>query len=210
VSPTLRIAAVEKRLAGRPVLRGVDLEAPAGAAVALLGANGAGKSTLLRVVAGVLAPDAGTVTLGGDQLLDGGGAARRRLGYVPEHPDALPHLTVRELLVLVAALKRAAPPERALVERLGADAILDQRTAALSLGQRRRAFLAAALVGDPVLLLLDEPTNGLDPGGIEMLATLLRERVAAGGIVLFATHDVAFAEAVGGRRVRIEGGRLHG
>jgi ABC-type multidrug transport system ATPase subunit len=194
---SLVIRGVAKRLAGRAVLGGFDAEVPAGAALALVGPNGVGKSTLLRIVAGVLLPDAGEVTLAGVSLLAADGAARRRLGYVPEHPDALPHLTVRELLRLCAALKQAPVPDDALLARLGADVLLDRRTHALSLGQRRRAFLAAALVGDPALLVLDEPSNGLDPDGVAMLAGLLRERCAAGASVLLATHDLAFAAAAG-------------
>ena len=198
---SLRIHGVSKRLGGRPVLVHVDTELAAGSALALLGENGVGKSTLLRIVAGVLAPDAGEVTLAGQSMLAADGAVRRRLGYVPEHPDALPHLTVRELLRLCAALKHAPLPDDALLARLGADLLLDRRSHALSLGQRRRAFLAAALVGEPALLVLDEPSNGLDPAGVAMLAALLRERCAAGAAVLVATHDLAFADAIGAARL---------
>jgi ABC-type multidrug transport system ATPase subunit len=198
---SLRLRGVSKRLGGCAVLAHLDAEVAAGHATALLGANGVGKSTLLRIAAGVLAPDAGEVTLAGDSLLAADGAVRRRLGYVPEHPDALPHLTVRELVRLCAALKRAPFPDDALLARLGADVLLDRRTHALSLGQRRRAFLAAALVGAPALLLLDEPSNGLDPDGVAMLVALLRERCAAGAAVLVATHDLAFADALGAARL---------
>ncbi len=207
---TLRLAGVAKRLAGRAVLVAAELDAASGSLTALLGENGAGKSTLLRIVAGVLAADAGEVTLAGASLLAPDGAARRQLGYVPEHCDALPHLTVRELLRLCAALKLAEPPPAALLERVGAAPLLERRTHALSLGQRRRAFLAAALVGDPTLLVLDEPTNGLDPDGVDMLAGLLRERVVAGAIVLVATHDLRFADALGARRVHLRDGRIAG
>jgi ABC-2 type transport system ATP-binding protein len=205
VSAGLRIAGVSKRLGGRLVLDDVSLHVDR--TTALLGENGAGKSTLLRIVAGVLAPDAGEVNLGADSLLRTT-ATRRQLGYVPEHPDALPHLTVRELLRLVGALKHAPPIAPALLARLGAEAILDRRSHALSLGQRRRAFLAAALVGEPTLLLLDEPTNGLDPDGVAMLATLLGERAAAGATVLVATHDLAFVAALGAKIVRLTGGKV--
>ena len=199
---------MHKRLAGRVVLAGIDAEVPSGTACALLGANGAGKSTLLRIVAGVLAPDSGQVTLSGTSLLGPDGAARRLLGYVPEHPDALPHLTVRELLRLVAALKRCQLPPDDLLDRVGALPLLDRRTHALSLGQRRRAFLAAALVGDPILLVLDEPTNGLDPDGVSMLATLLRERATLGASVLVATHDLAFVSSLSATPLRLSQGTV--
>jgi ABC-2 type transport system ATP-binding protein len=200
---SLVVRGVHKRLAGREVLRDVGFEVPEGSALALLGANGAGKSTLLRLLAGVLAADAGVATLDGASLFEANAALRGRVGYVPEHPDALPHLTVRELLRLVGALKRTPVPDDATLERLGAAALLDQRTHALSLGQRRRAFLAAALVGTPRLLLLDEPTNGLDPGGVEMLGGVLRDAVAGGAVVVLATHDLAFARVLTGRTLTL-------
>ena len=87
-------------------------------------------------------------------------------------------------------------PPADLLDRLGVRPLLEQHQPiqSLSLGQRRRACLAAALVGDPGLLLLDEPTNGLDPGGIAMLAELLRERRDQNRIALVTTHDLALTE----------------
>lgn len=207
---TLLLSDIRKRFGGREVLRGAALSAAPGEIVALLGPNGVGKSTLLAVVAGVIEPDAGAATLGGESLLGRRAPARARLGYVPEGAAAPPHLGVRELLALVAALKRAPLPDEALLDRLGAAPLLDQLVGSLSLGQRRRACLAAALVGDPALLVLDEPTNGLDPGGVAMLSALLRERADAGGIALVATHDLGFAEAIGGRAMRLVEGRVEG
>jgi len=205
---SLRVTDVQKRLGGRVVLDGASLTAVCGERVALLGENGAGKTTLLRIVAGVLAPDAGEVTFADESLLAAAGAARRQLGFVPEHPDAVPHLSVLELLRLVAALKRAELPKASMLERLGVAPLLGSRTDALSLGQRRRAFLAAALVGEPSLLVLDEPTNGLDPHGVALLGEILRERAQAGAVVLFVTHDLAFANELGARKVILRRGRI--
>jgi len=207
---TLHLEDVSKRFGGREVLRGARLEVPPGQLAALLGPNGAGKSTLLGVVSGLIEPESGRVTLAGVSLLGRDARARARLGYVPESGAAPSHLSVRELLALMAALKRAPLPDAALLERLGVPPLLDQLVGSLSLGQRRRACLAAALVGDPALLVLDEPTNGLDPGGVEMLAALLRERAAAGGMALIATHDLAFAESIDARCCRLVNGRVEG
>ena len=200
------IAHVTKRLGGRAVVDDVSLTLEAPGTVALLGQNGAGKSTLLRVVAGVLAADVGTVHLDGLPIEES--AARRRIGYVPESADPLPELTVDELLRLCGSLKEADLPPAATLSRLGIEPYRRQRIGSLSLGQRRRACLAAALVGAPPLLLLDEPTNGLDPDGVALLGDLLREHAAGGGLSLLATHDLAFARGVGGRVVRMAHGRL--
>jgi len=203
---SLAIDGIRKRFGGREVLRGATLAVARGERVALLGPNGTGKSTLLAIVAGLIEPEGGAVALDGVSLLGREVRARARLGYVPESADAPAHLTVGELLALVAALKRAAPPPADLLDRLAVPPLLEQPVGSLSLGQRRRACLAAALVGDPALLVLDEPTNGLDPGGVDALAALLRERGLSGGLALVATHDLAFAAAIGARCIRLAGG----
>jgi ABC-type multidrug transport system ATPase subunit len=173
------------------VLSRVNLRCDSGIVV-LVGPNGCGKSTLLRIVAGVLAPDEGQVRIRNRSLP----AALRDVGYVPEGADPPPHLTVREVAALAGALRRGAAASGtmdALVDRLGVRPFLDQRVGSLSLGQRRRACLLAALIGDPWLLVLDEPDNGLDVGGQAMLAALLRERT---GAAIVATHDQAFTSAI--------------
>jgi ABC-type multidrug transport system ATPase subunit len=196
---SLRVVDVGKRLGGRWVLRRLALTVDGGA-TAVLGANGVGKTTLLRLVAGVLAPDEGQVFLRGRPLA----RAHADLGYVPEAADPPLHLTVADLLALVASLRRAAPLAPATSARLGLDALAHQRLGSLSLGQRRRACLGAALVGAPWLLVLDEPTNGLDAAGIELLVQIVTDHIAAGGCALLATHDLAVADTLGARRFVLE------
>jgi ABC-type multidrug transport system ATPase subunit len=205
----LEVRAARKRLNRRLVLDDVDLCVEGAGAVALVGPNGAGKSTLLRTIAGVLAPDCGDVLIDGASLLRDP-RLRRHLGFVPEAADPLPHLAVAELLALVAALRRAPSPPGALLERLGVSELLPRRLGTLSLGQRRRACLALALVGEPWLLLLDEPTNGLSADGIAELAAVLEGHHAAGRATLFATHDAGFADRLGARRVWLDAGRVVG
>lgn len=189
----LEVEQVRKRFGGRTVLAGESLALEAGA-LAVTGPNGCGKSTLLRIVAGVLAPDGGFVTIGGASVPSP--KALARIGYVPEGSDPPEHLTVGELLALVAALKRASRPARPVMR---AGELMDRRIGGLSLGQRRRACIAAAAIGDPWLLVLDEPENGLDAGGVAELALLLRLHVERGGCALLASHDAAFLEALGCR-----------
>ena len=204
----LEISGVRKRLGGRWVLDGVDLRCGAGELALVLGANGAGKSTLLRVAAGIVEPEAGAVTVAGAPLRGGGVAARRALGYAPDTADAFPELSVREVIALVAALKRSPPPPEDLRERLGLAPVWDQRMRTLSFGQVKRGYLLAAWIGPPALLILDEPSNGLDPDGARTLAALLRERADAGGAALVATNDAAFAQLLAGPRHRLHAGRL--
>jgi ABC-type multidrug transport system ATPase subunit len=204
----LHISRITKILGGRCVLDELALDAAEGELVALFGENGAGKSTLLRILAGVLDPDGGEASLDGESLLGPTSKVRARAGYVPEAADAPPHLSPRELVSLVAALKRAPLPAQSLLGRLAVSAYWDRAIGGLSLGQRRRSCLAAALVGDVRLLLLDEPTNGLDPGGVRELAQILLDQREVGTITLVATHDHAFAAMLGAREIRLSSGRI--
>jgi ABC-2 type transport system ATP-binding protein len=204
----LSTTSLTKRYGGRLVVSGASLRFEGPGVLVVRGENGAGKSTLLAMIAGVLAPDSGQILIAGNDLAGHREGALRHLGYAPDRLDLPPELTTAELASLVTTLKRAAPPEKALIERVGARAFWGDRLGALSLGQRRRAALLVACIGDPSLLVLAEPTNGLDAGGLDMLAELLRERVALGRSAIVATHDAAFAERIAGARVELCGGRL--
>jgi ABC-2 type transport system ATP-binding protein len=204
----LEVAALIKRYSGRLVLDGAELRFEGPGVLVVHGANGAGKSTLLSLIAGVLDPDGGRIAIGGRDLRTERAAALRSLGYAPDRLELPPELTTEELIALVASLKAAPPPPEALTLRLGVRPFRGDRLGALSLGQRRRAAILVALTGDPPLLALDEPTNGLDPGGLEMLAELLRERTAQGRSAIVATHDTTFADRVADARVELTGGRI--
>ena len=179
---------IHKSLGGRAVLRGVSLSLKQGERVVVLGENGCGKSTLLQLVAAVLDADAGTLS------------APHRLGFAPEKPDIPEHLSVGEWLDLVASLKGL----RSVGEpAFGAAELTQQRSPALSLGQRQRVSLACAWLGEPELLVLDEPTNGLDA---QTHAEVVRRLGKSSALI--ATHDRGFAEAVATRIVNMRSGEL--
>ncbi|MEP7345294.1 MAG: ABC transporter ATP-binding protein [Gemmatimonadaceae bacterium] len=158
----------------------------------IVGPNGAGKSTLLRIIAGVERPARGTVSIAGADLWREEVEARRHLAFVPEYPELTPYATVVDVLRLVASLRGA--PETAVVgalDRVGLFDAAGRTVRELSMGQRRRAMLATALVGNPRLVILDEPLETLDA---EMRA-FVRDWVfalrATSASVLVATHDFA-------------------
>ena len=210
--PLIELRAVERRLGRRVILSDITLACDRGELVAVMGANGSGKSTLLRVAAGALSADAGEVRIGGEPASGARArpAARRRVGYVPDLVDAPPaELTVVELVSLAAALRRAGAADvDPAIERVGLGALRGRPLGALSLGQRRRACLAAAVVGAPPLLLLDEPESGLDGDGVVLLCELLRDHLAAGGAALWATHRLDTAAMLGARLLRLVDGHL--
>jgi len=171
------------------VLDGVELAGRQGEVVALSGPNGGGKTTLLRLIAGGLAPLAGTVE-------------RRpgRIAYLPQNPTALLHRpTVRSEVALT--LERAGEPEspEAILEALGLCDVAGRYPRDLSCGERQRSALAAVLPGRPSLVLLDEPTRGMDVGARDALVRLIARLRDSGSSVVLATHDAAVRDAVADR-----------
>jgi ABC-2 type transport system ATP-binding protein len=184
-----------KRLGRTQALAGVSLEAGTGI-TGLLGPNGAGKTTLLRILATVLAPDAGELRLFGRDPRDGAERAgiRRRLGYMPQEPGFHTRFTAFEFVDYVAILKeltdrRARHDEvRRVLRLVGLADVAGKRVGALSGGMRRRVALAQALLGDPELLILDEPTAGLDPEQRLRFRDLI-STLAADRSVVISTHQ---------------------
>lgn len=191
-----------------PVLSGVDLEIAPGLTL-LLGPNGCGKSTLLKMAAGVERPDAGRVEIDGHDLWMDEVAARRTLAYVPEQPDLTPYATVREILSLVCRL-RGEPVERGreALERVGLGGGLGHRSVReLSMGQRRRSVLAAALVGTPRHVLLDEPLEAMDRSAREDLLAWVDRLIAAGAVVVVVSHEIEPFAPRAVRALAVRGGR---
>ena len=157
----------------------------------LLGPNGAGKSTLLKLLAGVERPHAGVITLDGIDLWRDEVGSRRGLAYVPEQPDLTPYASVREVIRLVAALRAVPLAEgEAALERVGLTGVAGRSVRELSMGQRRRAVLAAAFVGHPGTLLFDEPLETLDRSMRELLLGWLEGRISDGATVIVSTHEI--------------------
>lgn len=157
----------------------------------LLGPNGAGKSTLLKLVSGVEQPTAGSVCVDGHDLWRDEVAARAALAYVPEHPDLTPYATVSEVLGLVCRLRgRSADDGIRALETVGLRDLGDRSVRELSMGQRRRAVLAAAFIGEPTTLLLDEPLEAMDRAMRLWLTSWISDAAARDATIVIATHDV--------------------
>jgi ABC-type multidrug transport system ATPase subunit len=195
---------------GEPVLAGVDAaEIALGPGLTLLlGPNGCGKSTLLKIAAGVEMPDRGRVEVDGHDLWTAEVAARQSLAYVPEQPDLTPYATVREILGLVCRLRgepRAAGD--AALARVGLAALAHRSVRELSMGQRRRAVLAAAFVGRPGHVLLDEPLEAMDRGARDDILAWIDGLVAAGATVVAVSHDLDPFAPRAARALTVRGGQ---
>jgi ABC-2 type transport system ATP-binding protein len=205
----LEITGLSRSYGRLVALADLSLTIAAGECVALIGANGSGKSTAVRSVAGLLEPSEGTVRVCGDDPHREPEAERARaaLALVPDTPVLYDDLTVRDHLSLVALSHGVGDDGAdALLARLGLAARAGFLPRELSRGMRQKTQLACALIRPAAVLVLDEPVVGLDPPSQMLLHELLNERKRAGAAVLLTTHQMAFADGLADRLVRLEEG----
>jgi ABC-2 type transport system ATP-binding protein len=196
---SIEIDQLTKSYGGTRAVDGISFTSGRGV-VGLLGPNGAGKTTLLRMVATVLAPDSGSLSLLGLDPADPGERTeiRRRLGYLPQAPGLYPGFTPFDLVDYVAVLKEHTDRDwrreetRRVLESVGLTDVMHQKIRRLSGGMKQRVALAAAMVGSPDLLVLDEPANGLDPDQRLQLRSLLSQS----STVLMSTHNISEVAAL--------------
>src|SRR4051812_24642568 len=211
----IEITNVTKRYGPKVAVKDLSLSVPAGELFAFLGPNGAGKTTTIKMLCGLLFPSAGTVRVGGFDLVAEGDQARALISYVPDQPFLYEKLTGREFLRFTADLY-AMPPDRArdkideVIRVFRLEEFVDDLTERYSHGMRQRTVFAAALVHEPKLLIADEPTVGLDPKSIRELKTLLRELAAGGMTVFLSTHTLDIAQELADRIGILDRGRLLG
>jgi ABC-type multidrug transport system ATPase subunit len=209
----LKIRKLVKVYAG-PVtaLQGIDLDLPVGM-FGLLGPNGAGKTTLMRILAGLLEPTAGEVTLDGEDVLRNPRRLWKRLGYLPQEFGFYPHLTGEAMLAYLLGLKGVSAPAgmkalcRELLARVNLEFAARRKVGTYSGGMRQRLGLAQAIAGDPRLIIVDEPTAGLDPEERLRFYHLLTE-LAGDRFVLLSTHIVEDVGVLCPRFAIIRSGKL--
>jgi len=206
----LHLEGITKSYGTRTVLDGIRFDVAPARLTGFVGGNGAGKTTTMRIILGVLAADAGTVTLGGSPVTT---ADRRRFGYMPEERGLYPKMKVLEQVVYLARLHGfgkadATTRAAALLEELGLGDRLADSIESLSLGNQQRAQIAAALVHDPEVLILDEPFSGLDPLAVDVVAEVLQSRAAQGVSILFSSHQLDVVERLCDDLIIIAGGTI--
>jgi len=193
-------------------VRGVGFELERGQVAGLLGPNGAGKSTTIRMITGFLPPDAGSITVGGHDVVTDPIAARAQMGYLPESAPLYPEMTPTGYLTFRAKLHGMPRRERAAavgkaMDRCSLGEMAKRRIGQLSKGYKQRVGLAAALVHNPPVLILDEPTNGLDPTQIRETRRFIRE-LAVDHTMLVSSHILPEVELLCDRVIIVAGGRV--
>ena len=210
--PALAISGLTKRF-DRPGVTDLDLTIRAGEFYALLGPTGAGKTTILRMVAGLLQPDAGGISVFGIDARRDPIAAKQVVAWVSDEPMVYDRLTPLEYLEFVAGLwqidgKAAEAKANELVDWLGLRPHANELCGGFSKGMLQKVALAGALVHDPRLIILDEPLTGLDAGSARQVKDVLLGKVRDGVTVIMTTHILEVAERMAERIGVISHGRL--
>lgn len=207
---SLHIEHISKRYGRKLALDNVSLRLETGEIVGFLGPNGAGKSTLMKICTGCIAPDSGMVSVCGIPMDEDNLAAKRLIGYLPEHNPLYLDMYVREYLMYISGfygIRNRKQRIDELIERVGLASECGKRIGQLSKGYRQRVGLAQALAHDPQVLILDEPTTGLDPNQLLEIRALIAD-IGKEKTVLFSTHIMQEAQALCRRVVVVNHGRI--
>ena len=215
----IRIRGLRKRLGGKPVLDGVDLDVAAGETVVVIGRSGTGKSVLLKHVVGLMTPDEGSIRVDDDEIVGMKESelnrVRKRFGMLFQGAALFDSLTVGENVGLaLREHQRLSRDEirRRVAERLewvGLQGVEDMKPASLSGGMRKRVGLARAIAMDPQFILYDEPTTGLDPIMADVIDQLIRSMQKRLGVTsIVVTHDLQSAYKVGDRFAMLHDGKV--
>ncbi len=207
----IKVEGLTKKYGTRAAVRDVSFEIGEGEIVGFLGPNGAGKSTTMNIITGCLSATSGSVTVNGKDILTDPLAAKREIGYLPEHPPVYGEMTVLEYLRFVYELKGCTLSRDEHIDEICdvvkiAD-VKGRLIRNLSKGYRQRVGIAQALVGNPPVLIFDEPTVGLDPKQIIEVRNLLRT-LAKKHTVILSTHILPEVQAVCGRLLVINDGEI--
>ncbi|GMQ76463.1 MAG: ABC transporter ATP-binding protein [Gammaproteobacteria bacterium] len=208
----IEIRNLSKRFGELVAVDDVSFQVARGDVLGFLGPNGAGKSTTMKMITGFIAPDAGTVVVGGDDISLNPVEVKRRVGYLPEGAPLYGDMTVRGFLGFVAEIRGYRGAERQqrldrVVDLVSLGSVLDQTIETLSKGFKRRVGLAQAIIHDPQVLILDEPTDGLDPNQKHEVRKLIRG-MAEDKVIVLSTHILEEVDAVCNRAIIIAEGRI--
>ena len=208
----VELSHLTKRFGPITAVDDLSFQVERGTVLGFLGPNGAGKSTTMKMITGFLAPDSGTVTIGGEDVADHPLTVKRRVGYLPEGAPLYGDMTPAAFLDFVAGVRGMAGETKRrriaeVVDLVHLGGVLQQPIETLSKGFKRRVGLAQAILHDPEVLILDEPTDGLDPNQKHEVRSLIRG-MAADKVIILSTHILEEVDAVCGRAMVIAGGRL--
>ncbi len=209
----IRLSGVRKEFSGTVAVQHLDLTIQCGEIYGFLGPNGAGKTTTIKMIAGLMRPTEGDISVRGIDVLRDSRAARKRLAYVPDQPYVYDKLTGREFLEFVGRMYNVGEEEIAAKIEQFADLFemhgyLDDLGESYSHGMKQRVVLSATFLHEPDVVLVDEPLVGLDPESSRLVRRLFRDQVEQGNTIFMSTHVLSIAEDVADRIGMIKDGEL--
>ena len=200
---------VTKVIKGITVIQDVSLKLHSGTVYGLRGVNGSGKTMLMRLIAGLIRPTKGTITIDGKQL-GKDITFPPDVGLLIENPAFIDNYTALQNLKLIANIHRAADEARIreVINEVGLDPDDKRKFKQFSLGMKQRLGIAGAVLENPQLILIDEPTNALDTDGIEMVRKMVIEQKERGALVILACHDFSVLKELSDEIYFVKEGRV--
>jgi len=211
--PLIEIKGLTKKFGNLTAVDGLSLSVEAGEIFGFLGPNGAGKTTTLKMMAGLIRPTSGGVSIDGHDILKEPAEAKNVMGYVPDRPFVYEKLTALEFMRFIGGLysmdqAEAGPRSEEFLSLFGLSDWKDELVEGFSHGMRQRLVMAAALLHRPKVLVVDEPLVGLDPRGVRLLREVFLSLKSEGAAFLMSTHSLDLAERISDRIGIINRGRL--
>jgi len=207
----IEVRNLSKKYGSHVAVKDVSFTVQDGEVIGLLGLNGAGKSTIMNIMTGYLSMTAGTVNIGGFDILQNPAEAKRHIGYLPELPPLYPDMTVKEYLGFMYDLKKVKLPKTPHIEEIcrliKLQNVYNRLIKNLSKGYRQRVGIAQALLGNPDVIILDEPTVGLDPKQIIEIRTLIHN-LGRNHTVIVSSHILSEIQSVCDRIIVINNGKI--
>ena len=208
----IKVENLRKEFGPKVAVDGISFSVEKGEVLGFLGPNGAGKSTTMRMVTGFFQPTAGSISVGGVDMLEQPEIAKRSIGYLPENAPLYSDMSVSSFLGFCAELRglRGADKSKAVdraIELCFLEGVRNQSVDTLSKGYRHRTCLAQSIIHDPAVLILDEPTDGLDPNQKHEVRSLIK-RMGEDKAIIFSTHILEEVEAVCSRAIIIDRGKV--
>jgi ABC-2 type transport system ATP-binding protein len=207
---SLIVSNIQKTYGEQIAVEGVSFEVQKGEIVGFLGPNGAGKSTSLKMIAGILMPDAGTITINNHNVAVDSIKAKSLIGYLPETNALYKDLYVKEYLQFLGAIhhiKKITQRIKEVIALLQLETMQHKKIGELSKGYQQRVGIAAAIIHQPALILLDEPTAGLDPNQLIDIREVIKQ-LSTHSMVLFSSHILQEVTAVCNRVLVMHQGKL--
>jgi ABC-2 type transport system ATP-binding protein len=191
----------------------INLKVNPGGVFGLLGPNGAGKSTIVKSITGAIKPSAGTILVGGQDIVHNPQEIKATIGYIPENPVVFKNLTGREYLCFVGRLYHIPPVTlesriEEMLNRFGLDKAADNQLFSYSKGMTQKLLIVAALLHNPEVLILDEPLSGLDANAAAIFKETIRSLAARGKLVLFSSHILDVVEKICDRIAILHAGSI--